>query len=170
MLMNKLEWCLEKGKAGGKKHRGLRKVDSDISLSKGYLKKAEHNMAFTAEVRKLGEYDDWVFPVAFYAMYHACLAILALFGFESRNQECTFAVLESLKEEGKVAITDADLDALRKAGKNVGDAPDIRTLREDFQYGTKTKADRELVDGAVRAAGDFVEKVKGMLYVVYREV
>jgi len=167
--MKKIEWCLEKGNAGGKKHRGLRKVDPDISLSKGYLKKAEHNMAFTAEVRKLGEYDDWVFPAAFYAMYHACLAILALFGFESRNQECTFAALGAMIDEGKISLTSEDMRALRQAGER-SDEPDIRMLREDFQYGTKTKADKELVENAIETSKKFVEKVKGMLYVMYGEL
>jgi uncharacterized protein (UPF0332 family) len=168
--MKKLEWCLEKGKSGGNKHRGLKKREPDAAESKTYLRKAEHNLDFADAVRRLGMYDDWVFPAAFYAMYHACLAILDFFGYESRNQECTFAALEELIKEGKISISEDDMSALRQAGERTSGVNDIRTLREDFQYGTKTKADKELVENAINAAKEFVEKAKGMLYLMYGEL
>jgi uncharacterized protein (UPF0332 family) len=168
--MKKLEWCLEKGKSGGSKHRGLKKKEPDVAESKAYLRKAEHNLEFADAVRRLGRYDDWIFPAAFYAMYHACLAILSFFGYESRNQECTFAALDALRKEGKISISEDEMSALRQAGERTSGVSDIRTLREDFQYGTKTRADRELVDGAIKTAKEFAEKVKGLLYVMYGEI
>ncbi len=168
--MKKIEWCLEKGMSGGMKHRGLRKKSPDIAESKKCLEKASHNMEFAEDVKKLGKYDDWIFSAAFYAMYHACLAVLNFFGYESRNQECTFIALDELRKEGKIGITEGDMDALRAAGKSAGETQDMRTLREDFQYGVKTKADRELAENAIRAAEDFVKKVSGMLYLMYGEV
>lgn len=169
-MKNKMEWCLRKGEIGGRKHRGLRKTDPDIEQSKEYLKKAEHNLEFAHDVKKLKKYDDWVFPVAFYAMYHASLAILSFFGYESRNQECTFTVLKYLKSEKKIDITDEDLNSLRRARKSAGEDTDMKTLREDFQYGSKTKADTELVKNTIKAANDFVKNIKGLLYVMYGEI
>ena len=168
--MKMMEWCLKKGEARERKHKGLRKTEPDVEQSKEYLKKAEHNLEFAGEVRKLGRFDDWVFPVAFYAMYHACLAVLSFFGYESRNQECTFTVLEHLASDGGIRLSQEDMNGLRMVRKSAGEESDVKSLREDFQYGSKTKADKELVENTIKTAKDFVEKVRGLLYVKYGEI
>jgi uncharacterized protein (UPF0332 family) len=169
-MKDKMEWCLKLGETGRRKHKGLRKIDPDIGQSKEYLKKAEHNIQFAEYVSKSGKFDDWIFPAAFYAMYHACLAILSYFGYESRNQECTFTALEYLNAEKKIDISNEDLDILRRVRKSAGEEADVKTLREDFQYGSKTKADKELVQNTINLAINFVKKVKGLLYVKYGEI
>lgn len=169
-MNKKLKWCLEKGKTGKRKHNGLRIIERDIENSKAYLKKAEHNLIFAKEVRTLKKFNDWIFPVCFYSMYHACLAILSFFGYESRNQECTFVVLDKLVKEKKLNLSMSDIESIRKMGESVGDESDMKTLREDFQYGTKVKAEKDLVDNAIKTADSFVGKVKGLLLTLFGEV
>lgn len=168
--MNKklLDWCLEKGRSDKRKHRGLRIIEKNIEESKDYLKKAEHNLLFAERVRELKDFDDWIFPICFYSMYHACLAALSFFGYESRNQECTFLVMEKLIEEGKLNLSIQDIESIRKMGKSVEN--DMKTLREEFQYGTKVKAEKDLVDNTIRTANDFVKKVKGLLLSLFGEI
>ena len=167
--MDKLEWCLQKGNTPKRKHRGLRVIEPDVEESREHLIKAEHNIDFMGEVKKLGRFNDWIFPVAFYSMYHSCLAVLVNFGYESRNQECTFVVLKELIKKGRIGLSTDDIITIKNIGKNI-DEEDIKTLREDFQYGTKVKAEEQLVDDVCDSAKSFVEKVKGLLHVLWGEV
>lgn len=40
----KFHWCLKKGKIGGRKHRGLRKIKPDIQEAEKHIQKALHNL------------------------------------------------------------------------------------------------------------------------------
>lgn len=164
-----LEWCLEKGKTQGRKHRGVRIIEPDRKKAKEHIEKAVHNLDFTKEVTNLGKYDDWVFPTAFYAMYHACLAVLYYFGFESRNQECTFAVMEKLIAEKKIGLDEKYISSLKSIGKAV-ESEGIKDLREEFQYGTKVRAEKEIVKNTVELAESFVLKVKVNLLSLLGEI
>lgn len=169
-MNRKLKWCLEKGKTGKRKHKGVRIIERDTGGSKAYLKKAEHNLEFVEEVRKLKDFNDWIFPICFYSMYHACLATLSFFGYESRNQECTFLVMEKLIREKKLNLSLDDIDSIRKLGESVGDENDMKSLREEFQYGTKVNAEKELANNAMNKTKEFIEKIKGLLPVLFGEV
>ncbi len=164
-----LDWCLEKGKTQGRKHRGLRIIEPDRERAKEHIEKAVHNLNFTKEVTKLGKYDDWVFPTAFYAMYHACLAVLYYFGYESRNQECTFAAMEKLISEKKIDLDESYIASLKSIGKAMEPAG-IKDLREEFQYGTRVKAEKEIIKTTVELAERFVLKVKGNLMALLGEI
>lgn len=165
----KLDWCLKKGETEKRKHRGLRKVEPSIDQSKKHIQKAEHNIKFLERVRDLKDFNDWIFPIAFYSIYHACLAILAHFGYESRNQECTFTVLEKLIEDGKINLSKDEIEFIRKLGEGT-EEDTIKFLREEFQYGTDVEAEEDLVNDAVATTKDFVNKVKGLLYTMFGEV
>ncbi|MFZ5800599.1 MAG: hypothetical protein ACOY3D_04370 [Candidatus Omnitrophota bacterium] len=43
-IERKFYWCIEKGKAGGRKHRGLRKIKPDIQEAENHIQKALHNL------------------------------------------------------------------------------------------------------------------------------
>ncbi|MBI2112535.1 hypothetical protein HYT52_03305 [Candidatus Woesearchaeota archaeon] len=109
---NKVEWCLNKAKRElqeGKKHRGLVKVNSNLEKARDHLAKAERNLKATLYFQK-GGFTDWCSSSLFYVIYHCFLAILAKFGYETRNQECTFALIVSLIEDKKITI---DLEVAR---------------------------------------------------------
>lgn len=167
-LDKKLEWCLRKGETEKRKHSGLRKIESSIEESKKHIEKAEHNLKFLDRVRDLKEFNDWIFPIAFYSIYHACLAVLVYFGYESRNQECTFTVLEKLIVDGKIGLSNDDVELIRKLGEGVEEET-IKFLREEFQYGTGVEAEEDLVNDAFETTKDFVSKVKGLLYTMFGE-
>lgn len=101
---NKVEWCLKKAERELKesgKHRGLVNAEPDLKKAKDYINKAEHYLKATEYLKK-GDFSDISTSTVFYSMYHCLLAIAVKFGYESRNQECTFALIYSLIEDKKI--------------------------------------------------------------------
>ena len=92
---NKLKWCLKKAEEEIKEqgmHRGLIKIKPNIGKSREHISKSEHYFNATEYLKK-GNYSDIGASTIFYCMYHCLLAIAAKFGYESGNQECTFALI-----------------------------------------------------------------------------
>ncbi len=74
-IENVFHWCLKLGEKG-EKHKGLKRISvPDLKESKAHLKKAESNLG-TMQYLYDGAKTDWVASAAFYAMYHALLALL----------------------------------------------------------------------------------------------
>ncbi len=131
---NKVKLCLNKAERELEEkgiHRGLVKTEPNKHLAEKHITKAQHNLnaAFYFE---RGGYSDWSASAFFYCIYHCFLAILRRFGYESRNQECTIATIEMLKEEGAIQLDDAFIIALKSvAGEDIHEASVIQ-LREIF--------------------------------------
>ena len=129
-----LKWCLKDSKR-------LIKIKSDLNLAQKHVKKSEYNYRVVQTLERLKIYD-WAFNVGFYAIYHCFLAILAKYGYESRNQACTITVLLTLINEKKLDL-DKDLvtqfDTL-DAEKNITN-PTVRARREISTYGVETSID-----------------------------
>src|SRR3989338_11642832 len=101
---NKVKWCLRKAEIELKEygiHRGIVKINPDIEKAREHIKKADHYLSATLYLKK-GKFSDISASTIFYAMYHCLLAIAAKFGYESRNQECTFTLINSLIENKKI--------------------------------------------------------------------
>lgn len=142
-LEKQISWCLKKGNER-KKHKGIKFIKPDVDLANEHLKKAEHNFKAMLSFQKTG-FSDWSASASFYCLYHCLLGILAKHGYESRNQVCTFAVVEELINKRKVVnlfledLKDiADLDVSEQM-----ESSDIISIREDFQYSTKMALDSE---------------------------
>jgi uncharacterized protein (UPF0332 family) len=137
---NKVKWCLNKARKElekGTMHRGLVKVDPDLEEARKHVLKAEHNLKAAISFEKTG-FSDWSASAAFYTIYHCFLAIARKFGYESRNQECTIALIESLKNEGFINIDQEMIDAVKNIKHEEKHEDSIIELRENFQYGTET--------------------------------
>ncbi len=138
---NKICWCINKAKKEleeGKKHRGLVEVLPSAERAKEHLAKAERNLKVTLYLKK-GGFTDWCPSSLFYTIYHCFLAILAKFGYESRNQECTFAVIASLIEDQKILLDPNDLEKVSSLNQTeTQESPNTAiNLREEYQYNTK---------------------------------
>lgn len=97
----KFHWCLEKGRIGGRKHRGLRKIKPDKEEANNHIQKALHNLE-AVDYNIKGGFGDWAVSASFYAMYHSLLAILYKLGYDSRNQECTINAIEYFIKTGQI--------------------------------------------------------------------
>lgn len=133
---NKVRWCINKAKKELEEegmHRGLVEQQEDNELSKRHLTKAQHNLNAALFFIRSG-YSDWSASAFFYSIYHCFLAILRKFGYESRNQECTIAAIEMLKEQGKISIDERLINTLKIA--QTKEDYSVIIIRENFQYGT----------------------------------
>jgi len=159
------EWCLRKAEtelAKEGKHRGLVRTEPDSALAAKHIEKAEHNLQVFLDNRKLKHYD-WTITMGFYVMYDCCLAITALFGYESRNQKCTLALIESLIEDGEI-----DKGYLRYLKALESDAEDdegqILPLREKYQYSPVMEIDRQKVKELLGLCQDMIKETKGIVH------
>ncbi|MBS3090571.1 HEPN domain-containing protein [Candidatus Pacearchaeota archaeon] len=150
---SKLNWCLESKKR-------MKKINPDDALSKEHIEKAKHNLK-AADYNIKGNFDDWAVSQSYYAMYHALLAILFKKGFESKNHECTINTVEFLIEAKEINLSMEDLSFIRTAEQMT--TKDVKSLREEFQYGTKTKVNRLLLAELLQKSKEIVEKVEIML-------
>lgn len=144
-LENKLKWCFDKAKrelAEKNKHRGLIQIEPNFVEAEKHLRKAEHNFNGALYFEK-GGYSDWSTSAFFYCLYHCFLAIIAKFGYESRNQECTIALIKQLKLEGKIQLDSQIIDSFDIQEIDQQHEENIIQVRENFQYGTATSVNDE---------------------------
>ncbi|MBI2137175.1 hypothetical protein HYU12_01505 [Candidatus Woesearchaeota archaeon] len=161
----KVEWCLNKVvndlKETGK-HRGLVMVKADLDKAKDFVSKAEHYLKAT-EYLKRGDFSDISASTVFYSMYHCLLAIAEKFGYESRNQDCTFALIHGLIEDGKI---DFDMNLLNKIAsldvKQEHEKTSIE-IREQFQYGIELSIKDDLYKELVNLAKEVIVRTKEIL-------
>ncbi|HLC80672.1 HEPN domain-containing protein [Candidatus Woesearchaeota archaeon] len=159
-IENVFYWCLKQGEKSDK-HKGLRKIIPNFKESKAHLKKAESNLG-TMQYLYDGGKTDWVASAAFYAMYHILIALLYKLGYESRNQECTINAIEFFMKEGKISLEQEFIDMIRLAQEQET-TRDIKTLREEYQYGTETAMEDKLCLKIMDNARQFVDRIKEVL-------
>ena len=161
---NKVNWCLNKAKKElreGKQHRGLVKVEVDLEKAREHLAKAEHNLKVTFYLQK-GGFTDWCSSSLFYVIYHCFLAILLKYGYETRNQECTFALIASLIEDKKITLIQEDLEKVSMLNlKETQESPDtVVSIREDYQYSTKVSLENKEYQELLQLAKRILDKTK----------
>ncbi len=111
-----------------------------------------------------GGFNDWAVSTSFYVHYHCLLAILQKFGYESKNQECTFAVIEQLIEQKKINLTKEHLQKISTQDhEETLQETDIIGLREFFRYGTQTNYEKEKIKELLKQSKNFLEKIKTTL-------
>ena len=150
---SKLDWCLESGKR-------MKKIHPNDKLSKEHIEKAKHNLR-AADYNIKGNFDDWAVSQSYYAMYHALLAILFKKGFESKNHECTINTIEFLIETKQIKFSKEDLYFIRTTEQMT--TKDAKSLREEFQYGTKTDVNKVLLSELLQKSKEIVEKIEIIL-------
>ena len=144
---DKIRECIKEGGRGGR-HKGLKKIDLSEENVKGYLNKALHNFKAMTAFQKIG-FSDWSASAAFYCLYHCLLALIAKEGFESRNQSCTFAYVESMIDNKKVSLTKEELKEIfdSDVAEDLGHSKMILDIRENMQYSIKTALeDKEFIE------------------------
>lgn len=159
---NKVEWCLKKAERELKEsdtHRGLVKVNPNKERAKEHLNKADHYLNATIYLKQ-GNYSDICTSTLFYAMYHCLLAIVSKFGYESRNQECTFALINSLIEDGKIDFDKNMLDRISSLDKRKSKEQTTVKVREQYQYGTRLTLKENLYNELLELAKNIIAKTK----------
>jgi len=90
-------------------------------------------------------FSDWSASAAFYCLYHGLLAMMAKEGFESRNQSCTFALIDELIMKGRISLTKEELDDIydQDTAEDLEHSSKILDLRENMQYSVKTSLEEQ---------------------------
>ena len=161
-VKNKVEWCLRKAERewGGKgKHRGLVTVPPDHHEAQNHVTKSEHYLKASLYLHD-GKYSDICASTIFYSMYHCLLAIAITFGYESKNQECTFALVKSLAEDGKIGFPPDLLDKIASFDAEEASSATSLEIREQFQYGTSLTLQENIYEELKTIALDVLEKTK----------
>ena len=160
---NKTEWCLRKAEKELKetgRHRGLVRIEPSNDLALAHIRKAEHTLKAVMEFQRIG-YSDWSASAAFYAIYHCLLAIAAKHGYESRNQECTYALIYHLIETKKIKL---DRDLIENVHRLNPDArqesPTIIEIRETYQYGVATSLENNVLEKILHTAKTIMDQAK----------
>ncbi|MDP3640218.1 MAG: HEPN domain-containing protein [Nanoarchaeota archaeon] len=109
------------------------------------------------------DHSDWSASAAFYALYHGLLAILAQRGYESRNQSCTFALIEDFITKRDIKLlTIADSKEIfdKNVSKNLEESEKILDIREAMQYSTKTSLEEEEFEELKRRTKAIMDKIR----------
>lgn len=145
MPADKLKKCFDEGIKGGERHQGLRAITPSQAEAQEHLAKALHNFGAMTRFHDL-DYSDWSASASFYTLYHGLLAILAQRGYESRNQTCTFTLVEDLIVKREIThLTTADLKEIfdKDVTVDLEHSTKILDIRERMQYSTKTSLAEE---------------------------
>ncbi len=143
-LKDKLDKCFKEGEKAGERHKGLRKIDVNEELINKHLQKAAHNLNAVLDFKKMG-YSDWSASAAFYALYQCLLALLIKFGYQSRNQTCTFAFIEDLINKRKISLKLDEIKEIfdKDIAEDLAHSEKILDIRENMQYSFKTSMEEE---------------------------
>ncbi len=168
-----LDWCLNKAKREIEEckkqkkkihHRGLLKIEPDKKLAFGHLQKARHNLEVFRLLRK-NKFSDWSITAGFYTLYHCFLAIAVKYGYESKNQICTIALMETLQEQGKISINQNIIDFMKYEEEENHHEHSIIELREDYTYGVDLEVkEKEQLDRIEKLCIEFIDSTKNIVY------
>ncbi len=162
---NQVKWCLNHAKErlakGEKKHRGLLETKPNLDAARKHLEKAEHDLNGVLYMAK-GGLSDWAVSAAFYSMYQCMLAIIAKFGYESENQTCTVAMVELLKEQGKISIDDKFIKMLKPDSEKQDYS--VINMREEYSYGFKIVVPEKDIKKLTESCKELIEKTKNIVY------
>jgi uncharacterized protein (UPF0332 family) len=136
---DKLNECFKEGEKR-ERHKGLRRIEPSQERIDGHIKKAIHNFNAIDIFKDVG-YSDWSASASFYSLYHLLLALISKNGFESRNQSCTFALVEKMIDMEEISITKEELKEIfdRDITEDLQHSTRILDIRENMQYSIKTE-------------------------------
>jgi uncharacterized protein (UPF0332 family) len=161
-IAEKLKKCFAEGQKGGERYQGLRKIKPSPEIAQGHLVKAIHNFEAMTRFHDL-QYSDWSAGAAFYALYHGLLALLAQHGYESRNQSCTFALIEDLIKKSdikKISLSDIKEIFDKDVTVNLAHSNKILDIRERMQYSTKTALAEEEFQTLKKRVKELFDKIR----------
>lgn len=155
---NKVEWCIKKAEEEKERHRGLVKVESSIKNARKHIEKSEHYIRATLLLEN--DFSDISASTIFYSAYHSLLAILSKFGYESGNQECTFALIYSLIEDKKINLEKSLMDKISSIGI---ENQSVINLREKYQYGVELSMKKEIFNENLEVVKILLGKAKEII-------
>lgn len=133
-------------------------------LVQGHMEKADHDLKFVKSVLALREFNDWVIVSAYYAIYHAALALCALKGYSTKDHGATLLIL--IREFYKKLLTKEEIETLGSSSiekEEVLHYVEAKLKRSKASYSTKKVFDKNEAEILRLKAISFVNKVKNII-------
>ena len=141
---------------------GKIKKETEVKeLIEGHLKKADHNLRFAKSTINLKEFNDWAIVTAYYAIYHASLALCALKGYATKDHNATLLIL--IKEFYRNGLEKEEIDIIGNISiekEEVLYYIEARTKRKKASYSIGVNFEKSEVELLRLKAISFVNKVK----------
>lgn len=134
MTKEKIYECFataEKDEQKGRKHKGLLFTKLDQEVAKEFIVKAKKNLEL-CQFYKDKSFDYKIPEEWFYTLYYCALAILVMFGVESRSQRCTALFLKYVKDKKLIEYDDEFIERIQ-VYKQKGELSDVDE-REKGRY------------------------------------
>lgn len=100
----------------------------------------------------------------FYCISHCFLAIGLKFGYESRNQECTIALMKHLKEQKEIDLEDRFVNALEAHEDKQRHETNVIEKREAYTYGTTISADKKEIEKSIQLCRECLYQTKSIIF------
>lgn len=155
LLLNKLETYERLGL--------IPKIIFNFDEIQGHLEKAQHNLQFVMDIKKL-KYPDWRVTGCYYAVYHAALSLLLVRGYASKNHDATVCLL--IKEYHRQGISEEEIELINRFFLDYEDLlfyVQSKNRREEATYSSKLRFDDALVEELRIKAVLFVEKARNII-------
>ena len=153
----------------------VQKIETSPALSKTHIDKSYHNLDFAnftvqnqVDINKRVDdetYYDWVIVIAYYAMYHAAMALLYKMGYKAGThlaticvlcKECLGKTLEKKDIENISAILELNEEEIKEIGR-------AKERREKASYSGSVSFEKHLAEMTLDDARKFMNKIADIL-------
>jgi uncharacterized protein (UPF0332 family) len=149
------------------RHIKVKKIKRELDpeyLVRGHLEKADHNLKFAHSTLGLQEFNDWAIVSAYYAIYHASLALCAMKGYSTKDHLATLLIL--IREFYEVNINLKEIELIRTSTIEKDEVlyyVEAKSKRSSASYSTKILFSREEAKKLQKNAINFVNKAKDII-------
>lgn len=143
------------------KSKKVKKEEETKELIRGHLEKTDHNLKFVQKTLDLQEFNDWAIVSAYYAIYHASLALCALRGYSTKDHLATLLIL--IREFYQKELNKEDLKMVNTSGiekEHLLYYVEAKKERTKASYSTQMLFNAEEAEQLRKKAIAFVNKVK----------
>ncbi len=144
-----------------------KKIKEEIEvkeLIEGHIQKADHNLKFVKSTLELKEFNDWAIVSAYYAIYHASLALCALKGYATKDHSATLLIL--IKEFYNKELENQDIELIANTTLEKEDVlyyVEAKSNRHTASYSTQVNFEKSQVELLRIKAIAFVSKAKDII-------
>lgn len=162
-------WLLDEQKRESdfQNYLGKRKIKLEKEpkeLVQGHLDKADHNLKFVKSTLELKEFNDWAIVSAYYAIYHASLALCALKGYSTKDHFATLLII--IKEFYKEDLSEEEIMTIGRISLEKEEVLyyiEAKTKRSTASYSTQKMFDKQEAEHIRLKAIAFVNKAKEII-------
>ncbi len=137
-------------------------------LVQGHLDKADHNLKFVQSTLELEDFNDWAIVSAYYAIYHASLALCAFKNYSTKDHLATLLIL--IKEYYNKGLVKEEIETFGKTTiekEEVLYYVEAKSKRTKASYSTQKMFDKNEAEKLRLKAIHFVNKAREIIEKIF---